>query len=1697
MRPYFLKNEARKRPLSDEETTTVGPLEINSEPDMCETEEPAEVLPVNETERNETNLVSPLAKRPKPDINEKQKNATVSFGNGFINDATDPSKWREAQQIQKDHEFALSVSVNWNAENRTIARVRRSGNMSNFQRARLDVVEVSSVSESRTHSVVTNEDMAKIKSDLMIPSLATEHQEESQNEASLGADSETALDLSVGNVDGNTTLTERSPNEDGTFYEMVDQEIVADSLEPMNVIPMENVVSEMPDDPQPAAELDEDQMDPTTRQILSDEVLARQLQAQINGKYRGADFHGAPVEQFAEINIQPSGYFDEELAIKINNEVNSNGRKPLLSRPVATYPDVNSTLRIVTKFNTEDNDFSENDLTTAEYEGKGYDSDMSQSYTPGNSQSVTPVMSPRSEESTYVNGCLYSENQSAFTPFEKSEVTKANDEDSQNVSSTTTTLMDGEQIFREKKHPRQNLLDSAFSDPSNEEYVPTCVTKTPEELEKAISLYNSNASRSRNLAISADSLAVNPKAERQSRARFRDGEHSRRYDSTKLSKKAAHKTCAAGERDNVNHGSYNFNNENTIPSEPMDIQQDENQRPPSRNTAPDIMMEIDDDMDDAAVDRYAPDGILRLDIDGFSEFLNAPPENCQRLSKPQYVRGLPWKILAMPRALQNARNTFPKQEKALGFFLQCNGDADTNNWSCVANATLRVINQHGGEDHVRKITHPFNYKENDWGYSSFLTFAQLSNPDLGYIKDDTIKLEIHVSADAPHGVQWDSKKHAGFIGLKNQGATCYMNSILQALYFTAALRKAVFEMPVTDEPIDQNVGLAMQRVFYELLHSDRPVGTKKLTKSFGWDTVETFMQHDVQELCRVLLDNLESKMKGTSVENVIPKLIGGKMRTIIRCLNVLYESGRTEAFYDLQLNIKGKKTIYDSLRDYTAVERLDGDNKYDAGEHGLQPAEKYTKFAELPPVLHFQLMRFQYEGTEQKINDRFEYPEELDLTEFSDGIHPDECVYNLQSVLVHSGDFHGGHYVVFINTNLHNSAINGARPKWCKFDDDVVSRASVREAVMANYGGEDNDAPGRAFTNAYMLVYVKKLAIAEVVPLPSKDEIPQHLVQIFETEKNDENRRKREKMEAHLFTELSIVTPELLQLNSNFELVEPKVIEERAPREKFSKSMLIPEFYKQLRKRLFFEPQLMQARNEELNFRVWKFTETPVKRSDIDAVVTQCRPNVLLNIQEAEKTIESVFETDRHIVYIEYPLMPNNNKPYDDANDILVFLKAYDFDRKKIFNLGHTVLKYRKTICDYHDHFCKMAGWSTKTLLHYYEEVTVDYIRFIEHEDIALCAESCLHEFKDGLIIIIEDGEKTNSKDNAKTFLQNVYDTIPVDIEMNNDGVSNFHEPAEHIISTIKLTWPVRALADFIGSEIRCDSNRIMIFHGGYGDRTNQRYVTLEQYRLVGYTIRHFLDLHGQNFHDPRKMKRYRIYYALLPFNLEEIDRRKQLKIQAMDERMNISEMTVWPERGGRVYHILEEARRDFHFSHNGTGKLRLLYVGQSSSSLRVFNLFSEDASADEVHQKLLNSSMYTVRVEEVPRDQLVVGPNEYLAPVSHYDRDPNKMFGVPFLFKVSNEEPLTSVRDRLREVLDVPEREFEKYKFALVAQARVVRYLDMNSDGLVNLAELGYQPGRSPMVAVAAIPYLGLEHVNKRGSRNAHAAEKAIRIHN
>lgn len=57
------------------------------------------------------------------------------------------------------------------------------------------------------------------------------------------------------------------------------------------------------------------------------------------------------------------------------------------------------------------------------------------------------------------------------------------------------------------------------------------------------------------------------------------------------------------------------------------------------------------------------------------------------------------------------------------------------------------------------------------------------------------------------------------------------------------------------------------------------------------------MQHDVQEFNRLLQDNLEAKMKDTPADGAIKDLFMGRMKSYIKCINVNYESSRSEDYY--------------------------------------------------------------------------------------------------------------------------------------------------------------------------------------------------------------------------------------------------------------------------------------------------------------------------------------------------------------------------------------------------------------------------------------------------------------------------------------------------------------------------------------------------------------------------------------------------------------------------------------------------------------------------------------------------------------------------------------------------------------------------------------------------------------------------------
>uniref|UniRef100_A0A453K401 Ubiquitin carboxyl-terminal hydrolase n=1 Tax=Aegilops tauschii subsp. strangulata TaxID=200361 RepID=A0A453K401_AEGTS len=712
-------------------------------------------------------------------------------------------------------------------------------------------------------------------------------------------------------------------------------------------------------------------------------------------------------------------------------------------------------------------------------------------------------------------------------------------------------------------------------------------------------------------------------------------------------------------------------------------------------------------------------------------------ENFTRVSgKKHYsdvfvVGGFKWRVLIFPKG---------NNVDHLSMYLDV---ADSGNlpygWSRYAQFSLAIVNQIHQKYTARKDTqHQFNARESDWGFTSFMPLSELYDPSRGYLVNDTVVVEAEVAVRKMIDYwTYDSKKETGYVGLKNQGATCYMNSLLQTLYHIPYFRKAVYHMPTTENDMPSgSIPLALQSLFYKLQYSDNSVATKELTKSFGWDTYDSFMQHDVQELNRVLCEKLEDKMKGTVVEGTIEQLFEGHHINYIECINVDYKSNRKESFYDLQLDVKGCRDVYASFDKYVEVERLEGDNKYQAEQHGLQDARKGVLFLDFPPVLQLQLKRFEYDymrDTMVKINDRYEFPLQLDLDK-DDGkyLTPDadrsiRNLYTLHSVLVHSGGVHGGHYYAFIRPTLSD--------QWYKFDDERVTKEDTKKALEEQYGGEEelpqvnpgfNNTPFKftKYSNAYMLVYIRESDKEKIMCNVDEKDIAEHLRIRLKKEQEEKEHKKKEKAEAHLYTIIKVARDEDLkeQIGKNiyFDLVD----HEKVRNFRIQKQLPFNSFKEEVAKEYGIPVQSQR-------FWLW------AKRQN-----HTYRPNRPLAPHEEAQSVGQLREVSNKAhnaelkLFLEVELgldLRPIRPPEKSKEDILLFFKLYNPEKEELRFVGRLFVKALGKPSDILTKLNEMAGFSPNEEIELYEEIKFEPNVMCEHIDKKLSFRSS--QLEDGDII--------------------------------------------------------------------------------------------------------------------------------------------------------------------------------------------------------------------------------------------------------------------------------------------------------------------------------------------------------------------------
>ncbi|KAH9530976.1 hypothetical protein CY35_19G012400 [Sphagnum magellanicum] len=1040
------------------------------------------------------------------------------------------------------------------------------------------------------------------------------------------------------------------------------------------------------------------------------------------------------------------------------------------------------------------------------------------------------------------------------------------------------------------------------------------------------------------------------------------------------------------------------------------------------------------------------------------------------------VGGYKWRVLLFPKG---------NNVDHLSIYLDV-ADSQTlpYGWSRFAHFSLAVVNQYDPKITVKKDTqHQFNARESDWGFTSFMPLQELYDPMRGFLVNDTLVLEADVNVRKVVDYwAYDSKKETGFVGLKNQGATCYMNSLLQTLYHLAYFRKAVYHMPTTENDMPSNsIPLALQSLFYKIQYSDTSVATKDLTKSFGWDTYDSFMQHDVQELNRVLCEKLEDKMKATAVEGTIQQLFEGHHMNYIECINVDYKSTRKESFYDLQLDVKGCKDVYESFDKYVEVERLEGENKYQAEQFGLQDAKKGVLFIDFPPVLQLQLKRFEYDFMRDamvKINDRYEFPLQLDLDrENGKYLSPDadrsvRNLYTLHSVLVHSGGVHGGHYYAFIRPTLSD--------QWYKFDDERVTKEELKRALEEQYGGEEelpqtnpgfNNTPFKftKYSNAYMLVYIREADKDKVICNVDEKDIAEHLQIRLKKEQEEKVRKRKEKAEAHLYTIIKVARDEDLAFQIGKEIHFDLVDHDKVRSFRIQRQTLFSQFKEEVAKDLGI-PVACQ--------RYWLWA----KRQN-----HTYRPNRPLNEHEEAQTVGQLKEASNKAhnaelkLFLEVHFSPQERIPIPPPDktkeDVLLFFKLYNPEKEELRYVGRSFVKGGGKPTDILEKLNEMAGFAPNEEIQLFEEIKFEPNVMCEPVDKKFTFKAS--QLEDGDIICYQ---KTCTREEEESYR---YPDVPSFLEyVRNRQVVHFRrlerpKDDEFCLELSKQhTYDdvVERVALQLGLE---DPSKIRLTsHNCYLQQPKPQPIKYRGVERLTDMLVHYNQTSDI------------LYFEMLDLPLPELQGLKTLKIAFHNSKTEeVSVHNIRLPKQSTVGDVIHELKSKVERS-NPKAELRILEVFYH----KIYKIFPSNEKIENI-----NDQYWTLRAEEIPDEEKELGPQERLIHVYHFTRDASQNhmvqnFGEPFFLVMRDNETLGEVKERIQKKLQVPDEEFAKWKFAFLSLGRP-EYLQ---DGDIVASRFQKRDTYG-----AWEHYLGLEHADTAPKRshaanqNRHTFEKPVKIYN
>lgn len=277
-------------------------------------------------------------------------------------------------------------------------------------------------------------------------------------------------------------------------------------------------------------------------------------------------------------------------------------------------------------------------------------------------------------------------------------------------------------------------------------------------------------------------------------------------------------------------------------------------------------------------------------------------------------------------------------------------------------------------------------------------------------------------------------------------------------------------------------------------------------RTYDNELIDITVQMDVDEFYNLLFDRWEAQVLDPREKKKFRSFFGGQLVQQIKSKECSHISERLEPFSAIQCDIKGKASLEESLQAYVEGEIMQGDNKYSCTACGRHvDAVKRACLKDVPDNLIFHLKRFDFDMVtmlRSKINDRFQFPERIDMTPFKveylsepdAQVEPD--VFELVGVLIHTGTAESGHYYSYTRVRPAAGALS-----WVEFNDVDVSSFNTSMIADQCFGGQSESFQGiggvqiNKVWNAYMLFYqrVSKIEESKEIFKPMKPDYPVRL----------------------------------------------------------------------------------------------------------------------------------------------------------------------------------------------------------------------------------------------------------------------------------------------------------------------------------------------------------------------------------------------------------------------------------------------------------------------------------------------------------------------------------------------------------------------------------------------------------------------------